>query len=294
MKYTIFLSAFFALVLMNSACELFKRTPRDNGLEVISANSTKKDTIVTKKDTVKTVVTRHTLPKVDTIVWIDTLQESAYKKLVMRYTKIGTNPVIKDTLAVIDLSGKVENNKNKQTRLARVKPSYNVALILPFMTNLYNGGSDIPVQSTRAIEFYEGIKMALDSLNKEGLRLQISVFDARREEKDIDAIFAKMEGTEWDLIIGPSATDLVQKIAEYGKKYQIPVISAFNNNPNAAEDNHFYLQVNPSFEVHSRYIAEFLNEHVKIPAGTGLRKVNYLLLGMADDSVCAKFRRLTA
>lgn len=274
----------FFLVLSTSSCELFKNIGNrnnNNNLELITTN---KDS--TKKDTSKIVNIIPPSTKIDTIVWVDTLQETQFKKLVIQYTKIGKNTILTDTLHIIDISNSIENPEGlAQERLVRVKPSYNVAVIMPFMTKLYNFRSDVPAQSLRSVEFYEGMKLAFDSLEKEGVRLNITVYDSQRDVEEVQAVLKKPELLEADLIFGPVGTEALREVAKFGLAHGIPVISAFNNNPEVAEDNHYFIQVNPSFATQSRYIAEFLTKHIKMPPPySGIKKVNYLMLGMVDDT----------
>ena len=278
------LFVFCCLILSISSCGLFNNLGKDNNkLEPIT---TGKDS--TKKDTLKVVRIEPPVPtKVDTIVWRDTLQENEFKKLVIQYTKIGKNAVQKDTLAIIDISNTIETpNKTNQERAVRVKPTYNVAVIMPFMTKSYNFKSDLPGQSLRAVEFYEGMKIAFDSLEKEGVRLNVTVYDSQRDADEVGEILKKPELLEADLIFGPVGTSALREVAKFGFENGIPVVSAFNNNPEVTEDNHYFIQSNPSFATQSRYIATFLTKHIKLPpAYTGIKKINYLMLGMAEDTL---------
>ena len=280
----IILSLCCTIFLVSSSCAQLKKNTGNNNLEIVKTNSSK-DSVVLPKDSTKIASLDPVEFQIDTIVWVDTLIENSIKQTVIRYTKIGTNPIHRDTLSVVDLSATIEELMEKQLRDVRVKPIYNVAVILPFMTNLFSGRSEIPGQSIRAIEFYEGIKIALDSLKREGVNLNVNVFDSQKDQEGLDRVLEKMEGTEWDLIIAHTSTDVLKVLAEYGKKHQIPVVSAFNNNNSIAEANHFYIQVNSGFEVHSRHIANFINGNIKMPSQTGLKKINYLLLGMSEDSL---------
>lgn len=268
-----------------NSCELIRR--------IGNKDRDKLDTIVVKqpqKDSQDIVIKEPIDPipeKVDTIIWLDSLQASEFKKLVVRYTQIGENPVLADTISEIDYSGIVEGrDSSKQERAIRKKEVYNVSIIMPFLSNKYDFRTEIPARSLRAVEFYEGVKIALDSLEEEGVKLNVHVYDSKRNSQTVKDILAKPELAESDLIIGPVGTSSLKLVADFAKRYQIPISSPFNYNPNIPEDNHFYIQLNPSYKIHSRYIAHFLNNKIEIPKNLRfpLTTVNYLIIGSQADT----------
>lgn len=217
----------------------------------------------------------------DTIVWFDTINDQT-KTIVLKNTKIDIFPVVKDTVYVEKLAGNVLNNISSRIKI--YKTSYNVAVIQPFLTNLYEEKSDVPVQSLKAIEFYEGLKLALRNLENEGLKLNLYVYDSQKEISALDQIFNELEKREWDLIIGPNAKDALSMVVEYGKKVQVPVLSVFNNNQTIPDSGSFYIQLNPSFETEANSIVQILNNFKK-ENKYDLDEVNYLLLGLSEDSL---------
>jgi hypothetical protein len=284
------LKVFTALVLIIgsislNSCELIRRIS-NRGPDTL-------DTIVVKeqpKDSqkvVKTPVDPPKVEKIDTIIWLDTLQMTEFKRVVVQYTQIGKNPVLADTISKIDLSSVVEVPKNElQKRDVRKKEVYNVAIIMPFLTDRYDFKTEIPARSLRAVEFYEGVKIALDSLEAEDLKLRVKVYDSKRSNSAVENILKKTELEEADLIIGPISTGPMKLVADFAKTHQIPVVSPFNYNTNIPEDNHFYMQLTPSYEVHSRYIAYFLKNKIEIPKNLKfpLSKVSYLIVGSESDT----------
>ncbi len=219
----------------------------------------------------------------DSFSWTDTITESPLKKIVIKYTKQIDMPIVRDTIQIIDLGMEVLDTVLKeQSRDVRKKSAYNVAVVLPFMTNIFSG-NDIPAQSARAVEFYEGVEIALDSLRNEGVNLKISVFDSKKDSASINEVIDKMKGVEWDLIIGPAHTEVLKELAIFAKDKQVPLVSPFNNNPEICEDNHFFIQVNPSYEIIANHIVSIML-HAKA-TNPAFRKSKYLILGTSDDSL---------
>jgi len=219
----------------------------------------------------------------DSFSWTDTIVESPLKKIVIKYTKQIDMPIIRDTLEIIDLAElTLDSTLEEQSRISRKKSSYNVALILPFMCSSY-GGKEIPAQSARAVEFYEGVEIALDSLRREGINLKFNVYDSQKDSAGIAEVIEKMNGTEWDLIIGPAHTEVLRELAKFAKDKQIPLVSPFNNNTEISEDNHFFIQVNPSYQVISKHIAAIMH-NVKA-TNPMIKRYKYLIIGSNEDSL---------
>ncbi len=219
----------------------------------------------------------------DIFSWTDTIVESPLRKYVIKYTKQIDMPIVRDTLQIIDLSQEaIDTVKAEQTRKIRKKSTYNVAIVLPFMTNTF-GGKEIPAQSVRAVEFYEGVEIAFDSLRKEGVNLKVSVFDSNKDSTGITAVIEKMNGAEWDLIIGPAHTEVLTQLAVFAKENEVPLVSPFNNKPEICEDNHYYIQVNPSYEVVAEHIVALMTKAKA--TNLGIRRYKYLIIGTSEDSL---------
>lgn len=77
--------------------------------------------------------------------------------------------------------------------------------------------SDLYGMSSYAIEFYEGVLVALDSLKKDGLSIQMSVFDTGNDTAKTAAILRKPEMKTMDLIIGPLYYKNFIKVADFAK-----------------------------------------------------------------------------
>ena len=86
--------------------------------------------------------------------------------------------------------------------------SLKVALLLPFKTNKYDtiASSEIFTKSKLAnivTDVYLGAEIAIDSLTKQGVSIELSVFDTERNSTKIDSILVANDLNEHDVIIGP-------------------------------------------------------------------------------------------
>ena len=267
------------VTLFFSSCGLFKNSTGDNQLQEVVGEGENKPLDPSQTDP------NATLPvnTVDTIVWCDTLQETEYKRLVLCYKKIGTNPIVVDTTDVLlDMANPFAILE--QAAVVKQKPIYNIAVLLPFGANKINLHSmkELPKRSMRAINFYEGLKLAADSLKQYDVNIKINVYDTEMNNAKVEKILAMPELAEADIIFGPARTSALKLIAEYTRTNNQILLSPFNTRGDFLGPTEGLLQLNPSVDIHSKYTIELLPDLVL--EGVDLPE-NYIIFAMERDSV---------
>lgn len=146
-----------------------------------------------------------------------------------------------------------------------------VALLLPFYASenmRMNMGADtsateksrkrILPKSTQFVYFYEGFLMAVDSLKKNGYKIELHVYDTEKNTEKMYRITEQINALAPDLIIGPVYASEYRIIAENLVNKNIPLVyplssrsENFNRYPN-------FLQVNPSFDVLAGEMARWI------------------------------------
>lgn len=113
------------------------------------------------------------------------------------------------------------------------------------------------------LEFYEGALLAVDSLQKQGMNIELCVFDACNMNM-INALLQLDVFRELDLIIGPVYPELQETVASFAAKNRIPMVSPLANTGNFEVNNPYYVKVNPSrdyqMEQTAQYIANEFND----------------------------------
>ena len=222
---------------------------------------------------------RDTLPPIEKVLnWCDTIQKSRFEQYVICYTKKGDSPILSDTIKILQVDPNNLLAKDTSGRRTNKKAVYNLVIMMPFMTHLFKRSvsAEVSIKSLLAIEFYEGVSLAIDSLEKMGLSLNINVFDTRKSESTLDALFLKEEVQNADVIIGPVSSRLIPKVATFAKTNGIILISPFNPRTSLVEDHPSYIQISPSYASHSKRIIDFILHQ---PENTKV-----LILGMARDT----------
>lgn len=114
--------------------------------------------------------------------------------------------------------------------------------------------------SENFVRFYEGVLLAIDSLQNLGFNVALNVFDTQRNRDSIRQYFQTDEFYRTDLILGPVFPDVQTEIAAYAAKNRIPIVSPLASQTIITRSNSNYFQVNPSRDYLIRQTAELVAE----------------------------------
>lgn len=136
-----------------------------------------------------------------------------------------------------------------------------VALLLPF------NPSKKTAASSRFIEYYEGMLLAVDSLQNQGLSLDLSVYDTGEGTSRIREILTGETLPNADLIIGAVQNDQIKMIADFAKEHHIKYVIPFTSKNDDVLSNNFVFQVNtPHSYLYSKAAERgrklFANDHI--------------------------------
>ncbi len=154
---------------------------------------------------------------------------------------------------------------------------YNIALLLPLMIEsnemrdtLFTREQDksnrenvqayslLDPRSVNAIEFYEGFLLAIDSIKKKGLNINLHVFDTERSPQNVRAILSKPDMTDMDLIVGPFYSFNVEIVTGFALFHHIPMVSPVSTDRQFINGNPYVFQFCPSEIIETKAAAEFL------------------------------------
>jgi len=170
----------------------------------------------------------------------------------------------------IDTTGAAEVAVIKEEKMLR--NHYTVAIMLPFLGNQFTSFGPIPNKSKRALEFYEGVKMAMNELQGMGVPMTIYVFDTQYDENVVKGLLNSSALYNADLIIGPVNKENCQLVADFSRKNNKVMVSPYNYLANITEQNPFYLQANPSTQMQFVRILEYVQKNF---GTTGIATVLY-------------------
>ena len=127
----------------------------------------------------------------------------------------------------------------------------------PTDTSVVFAGVNIDQRAVGFLEFYEGTLLALDSLQRKGMNIELFVFDVSNQ-KMINALVQMDEFRDLNLIIGPVYPELQETVASFAAKNRIPMVSPLASTGNFEQNNSWYFKVNSSREYQVEQTAQYV------------------------------------
>lgn len=124
--------------------------------------------------------------------------------------------------------------------------------------------------SENFLQFYEGVLIAVDSMQKAGMKIELNVFDTKDNPESVRKIINRENFAETDLIIGPVYENVQKEVALIAEKNQIPLVSPFTPKSGIIGNNPFFYQINPTRE----YLAEKTVEMI----AAGYSESNFIIV----------------
>lgn len=173
---------------------------------------------------------------------------------------------------------------------------YQVAIFTPLFldsafdqTNTYRYGMNFPKFINPGLEFYEGAQMAIDSLNREGVPLDVFVYDSRSTSADISTTVADPRFDSIDMIIGHVNASEARLLANAAAKKNIPFINATYPNDAGISNNPNYIILNSTLYTHFNAMYKFIQKNYALAPIVYFRKK-----GAAEDRLKSYFDEIAA
>ena len=136
------------------------------------------------------------------------------------------------------------------------------AIILPFTLE-----DSITSEQMKMVEFYEGVLLALDSLKRQGVSVDLHVYDSGDKEASIRPILSQPEMRDMNLIIGPAYDNHIAEAAAFVDTTGIRLVVPFSRQVDAVFTNPYIYQVNTPqsyfySEVYDHFFMQFPHPNV--------------------------------
>src|SRR5688572_3356781 len=112
------------------------------------------------------------------------------------------------------------------------KQRYQVAVFTPlYLDSAFDAGMNyrydkyFPKFLNPGLEFYEGVQLALDSLEKEGAQLEVYIYDLRSATQSLQQVLQSEEFKNTDLILAHVNNAELGALAETAAREKIPFIN---------------------------------------------------------------------
>ena len=166
---------------------------------------------------------------------------------------------------VIPISGDKKNKNNTAnvtnssvttvaSKASSVTPTHKVkaSIILPF------GLDEKLAESPRMLEFYQGFLLALDTLKKKGVSVDLHVYDSGKQGDPITSILNQPALKESDVIFGGFHWGHAKQLSDFSRENEIQMVLPFSSNLFFAENNPYLFMINtPQENLYSTVIKQF-------------------------------------
>jgi len=98
------------------------------------------------------------------------------------------------------------------------------------------------------IRLYQGVLLAVEDLKKEGLDINLHVFDTEKKQSTVRETLQNLDALKLDIILGPVYSNTFKLVAEYAQTNQIPIISPLTSKNSQLHNNPFVFQLNTSIK----------------------------------------------
>ena len=126
------------------------------------------------------------------------------------------------------------------------------------------------------LEFYEGVHLALDSLNLEKAGLEVFIYDTKSAKESLQQQLNKPEMDSVEIIIAHCSSAEVKLFADAGLKKNIPVINVNLPNEGGVSANPFFVVLNPTLRTQCEGIYKHLQKYYALDPIVVFRKKGQL------------------
>ena len=125
--------------------------------------------------------------------------------------------------------------------------------------NFKLGNTNLPKFLLPGLEFYNGVMMAIDSLNAEGVNAEVLIYDSKQSELAIQEILSKPELEGVSLIIASfNNRNEIKALAVFALSRNIALISETYPNDGGVTENPYFILVNSTLRTHIDALYKYL------------------------------------
>ncbi len=149
---------------------------------------------------------------------------------------------------------------------------FNIALMLPLYLNEVDSMLQLKTKdllarpqdfkSFRFIEFYEGAMIAIDSLRKAGMKVNVQVYDLNDDDAANAMLLQDPALQKLDLIISLLYTRSFTMVSNFSKEYHIPLVNAISKRGQIAYENPYVFKLSPNPDSIYNRTADFVGKHL--------------------------------
>ena len=184
------------------------------------------------------------------------------------------------------------SQKSEKVSPVKKDVDHSIALLLPFELNtidLETASAKEISKTDLAVDFYQGFKLALDSLSSEGHNFRLQVLDTQNQEARVVNLARAASVKENEIIVGPIFPDAISTFSEFFEKDPSKlIVSPLAASMPAQFQNSNLVTINNNVDQHGWKVADYINRNYKP------EMVNIVLVNTRktdDEKFAAPFRK---
>jgi ABC-type branched-subunit amino acid transport system substrate-binding protein len=129
-------------------------------------------------------------------------------------------------------------------------------------TDLKTGMNSLPRYMLPGLDFYNGIMFGIDSLQEEGIQLEVSIYDSKNAKQSLSSLITSGELTKANLIIAAfnNKTE-IKPLADFALTNKIPLISSTFPNDGGVLNNPYFILLNSNLYTHFEQLYKYIQKH---------------------------------
>ena len=201
----------------------------------------------------------HKVKRRETVFSISRKYGLTEEELILANPEIKDKTKLKRGILLCIPYPRVQEPEHKEPfQASREKPqaikTIRAAIILPF----YDVARS---ESARLVEYYEGFLLAVDSLKRTGISIDLHTYNSGPETSSLNALLAQPEMKQMDIIFGPLYQRHIKPLAEFAQREDIRLVIPFTSKDNTVFSNPQVYQVNtPQSYLYSEVYDHFLRQ----------------------------------
>ncbi len=164
-----------------------------------------------------------------------------------------------------------QTNVGKPLKIAVFTPLY---IDSAFSGDTYKlGKNNLPKYLLPGLDFYNGVMLAIDSLNKEKASVEVLVYDSKSDSISLEEIVEEAAFKEVSLIIASFNNRAeIKPLADFALENKVPLISATYPNDGGITANPYFIMINPTLAAHLEGVYKFTRRFYPIENITLFRR----------------------
>lgn len=147
-----------------------------------------------------------------------------------------------------------------------IKDVYRIDVLVPlYLDELVKNNKPaykgkVPDKAASGIDFYQGVKLATDTLEFKGYKLDVYVHDIASVRTNVKALLSRGTLDSSDLIIGAVQSNDIPEVAERARRRNINFISALSPSDAGVRNNPYFTLIQPRLQTHCEWIMKKVAE----------------------------------